>query len=318
MTRCFRAIRLFLALALLVAGAAVASEPMIVAHRAGTADYPENTLWAIRQSLVNGADALWLSVQLSADGVPVLYRPQDLSALTQARGPVAAHTAATLARLNAGWNFQRGDAGYVYRHHRHGLGIPSLESALAMIPAQVPVFLDLKATPAVPLVDAVAAVLERRRAWHRVWLYSTEAEFNQAWQRHPHARVMEARDATRTRLLTLALASRCEHAPTQPTWTAFEVRRPLQISEHFTLGDGVSAIADAQLWTPQAVQCFRSARPQVGILWIGVSSEADYQLAAALGVDAVMVDSPARARQWKQMRAVAATALTADQAWREK
>ncbi|MDU1795345.1 MAG: hypothetical protein E6801_01825, partial [Pseudomonas aeruginosa] len=33
---------------------------------AGTADYPENTLLAIRKALDNGADALWLSVQLSA------------------------------------------------------------------------------------------------------------------------------------------------------------------------------------------------------------------------------------------------------------
>ncbi len=51
--------------------------PLLVAHRAGTADYPENTLLAIRKALDNGADALWLSVQLSADGHPVLYRPAD-------------------------------------------------------------------------------------------------------------------------------------------------------------------------------------------------------------------------------------------------
>ncbi|HBO7395072.1 TPA: glycerophosphodiester phosphodiesterase, partial [Pseudomonas aeruginosa] len=83
--------------------------PLLVAHRAGTADYPENTLLAIRKALDNGADALWLSVQLSADGHPVLYRPADLTVLTQGAGAVGQSSLAELARLNAGYMFKAED-----------------------------------------------------------------------------------------------------------------------------------------------------------------------------------------------------------------
>ena len=77
--------RTFLATLLLTAASLPLSSrasdpPLIIAHRAGTADYPENTLLAIRHAIDNRADGIWLTVQLSADGVPVLYRPLDLSA----------------------------------------------------------------------------------------------------------------------------------------------------------------------------------------------------------------------------------------------
>ncbi len=84
--------------------------PQIIAHRGGTGDAPENTLEAIRLALEHHADAMWLTVQLSKDGVPVLYRPADLSALTDAKGPVSARTAAELARVNAGWSFRQAGA----------------------------------------------------------------------------------------------------------------------------------------------------------------------------------------------------------------
>jgi glycerophosphoryl diester phosphodiesterase len=303
--------RWLLACVAMLSHIALAGEPMIVAHRAGTADYPENTLLAIRQSLAHGTDALWLSVQVSADGVPVLYRPQDLSALTPGHGPVAAHNAAQLARLNAAWTFRRDDVGPASRRYRRWhpeWAVPRLDRALAIIPADVPIFLDMKSVPAAPLVAAVAEVLERRQAWRRVWLYSTDAAFNHHWQRYPRAQVMEARDATRARLLTLALAQRCEQAPTLPTWSAFELRRDLEVRERFTLGEGLSPITAAQLWTPQALQCFRSAHAGVGVLWIGVASASDYQQAVKLGVDAVMVDSPEQAMQWKLVRAAARVA----------
>ncbi|WP_274517998.1 glycerophosphodiester phosphodiesterase family protein, partial [Yersinia pestis] len=56
--------------------------PQIIAHRAGTADAPENTFPAISKALANGADAIWITLQLSKDNIPVLYRPSDLKELT--------------------------------------------------------------------------------------------------------------------------------------------------------------------------------------------------------------------------------------------
>ncbi len=262
--------------------------PLVIAHRAGTGDAPENTLVAIRSALANRADAIWLTVQLSRDGVPVLYRPTDLAALTDAQGPVAAKTAAELAHVNAGWQFKSQGA---WPYRQTPVGIPTLAEALAAIPADIPVILDMKALPAAPQAAAVARVLDEADAWNRVLLYSTEAAYQQAFAAWPRARVFESRDATRGRLASVALAHTCEAPPPANAWTAFEWRRSLDLTERFTLGEARSTVANAQLWSPQAVQCFRT-NAGVQIVAIGVNNAADYQAAACAGVDAVLADSP--------------------------
>ncbi|POR45707.1 glycerophosphoryl diester phosphodiesterase [Paraburkholderia eburnea] len=264
--------------------------PLVIAHRGGTGDAPENTLVAIRSALASHADAIWLTVQLSRDGVPVLYRPGDLAALTDAHGPVAAKSAAELARVNAGWQFKSQDA---WPYRQRAVGIPTLAEALAAIPADTPVILDMKALPAAPQAAAVAHVLDEAGAWDRVLLYSTEADYQQAFTAWPRARVFESRDATRARLANVALAHTCEAPPLTGAWTAFEWRRSLDLTERFTLGEAHSSVADAQLWSPQAVQCFRT-NPGVHIVAIAVNSAADYKAAACAGLDAVLADSPRR------------------------
>jgi glycerophosphoryl diester phosphodiesterase len=267
--------------------------PLVIAHRGGTGDAPENTLVAIREALANHADAIWLTVQLSRDGVPVLYHDTDLDTLTNARGPVASKTAAELARINAGWNFKKKDAAGrdVYPYREAPVGIPTLAQALAAIPSDVPVVLDMKALPAAPQAAAVARVLDEAGAWDRAQLYSTEADYQQAFAAWPRARVFESRDATRERLATVALAHTCVAPPPAGTWTAFEWRRHVDLTERFTLGVARSEVDDAQLWSPQAVDCFRT-NPGVHIVAIAVNNEADYKAAACAGVDAVLADSP--------------------------
>ena len=98
-----------IAASLLLGSAPAWAAPQIIAHRGGTGDAPENTLPAIGLALKNGADAVWVTVQLSKDGMPVLYRPSDLSALTPRKGPVSAYTAAELVNTDAGWAFGSGD-----------------------------------------------------------------------------------------------------------------------------------------------------------------------------------------------------------------
>ncbi|CAB3835513.1 glycerophosphodiester phosphodiesterase family protein [Achromobacter deleyi] len=281
-----------------------ASLPLVIAHRGGTADAPENTLEAIQLAIENRADALWLTVQLSRDGVPVLYRPADLSALTDARGPVASHTATELARVNAGWTFQRPGTsskdkakdtgnGNDYPYRDHPAGIPTLREALRTIPLGMPVILDMKALPAAPQTQAVARVLTEEQAWPRVVIYSTEADYQQSFAAYPQARLFESRDATRLRLLQVSLGAGCIEPPAASAWTAFELHRKVTVTEKFTLGEGRSEI-DATLWSPESVACFRQRSPQVRIVAIAVNNAADYQAAACLGVDAVLADSPAK------------------------
>jgi glycerophosphoryl diester phosphodiesterase len=271
----------------------VSTLPLIVAHRGGTGDAPENTIEAIRQAVANGADAMWLTVQLSKDGVPVLYRPADLSALTDASGPVADKTAEQLARVNAGWSFKRTNAAgqddYPYR--RTPVGIPALRDALRVLPATMPVILDMKALPAEPQAQAVARVLTETRAWPRTLIYSTEAAYQRAFSADPQARLFESRDATRLRLLRVLLGEGCIDAPDKATWTAFEMHRKLTVIEKFTLGEGRSEVS-ATMWTPTAAACFRKQSDAVRMLAIAVNDASDYRRAACLGLDAVLADSP--------------------------
>ncbi|WP_420813191.1 glycerophosphodiester phosphodiesterase family protein [Pararobbsia silviterrae] len=276
--------------------------PAIVAHRAGTADYPENTLRAIDGALHNGADRIWLTVQISADGVPVLYRPNDLSALTPERGPVSSRTAAELTQINAGWNFStrlpNGEVVYPYR--ANPTPIPTLDAALAAIPADVPVILDMKALPAEPQARAVANVLTARGAWSRVLIYSTDASYQKAFAGYRLARMFESRDATRGRLLDVALSGRCD-APDNGVWTAFEWQRDMQVIETFTLGEGRSPVR-AKLWTRAALACLDTNGPAHTIA-IGINSLDAYREAGCLGIEAVLVDSPKNAREWRAQTA---------------
>ncbi len=89
----------------LLATAGAWAAPQLIAHRGGTGDAPENTLPAIKRALENNAEAIWVTVQLSRDGVPVLYRSSDLSALTNSEGKVSSLTAAELAKVDAGWKW---------------------------------------------------------------------------------------------------------------------------------------------------------------------------------------------------------------------
>ncbi|MFM0733488.1 glycerophosphodiester phosphodiesterase family protein [Paraburkholderia sediminicola] len=269
--------------------APMTSLPRIVAHRGGTGDAPENTLEAIRQSIAHHADTMWLTVQMSQDGVPVLYRPVDLSALTDTKGLVSTFTAAQLARVNAGWNFRRGDA-YPYRDHP--VGIPTLREALQVIPAAMPIILDMKALPAAPQAQAVARVLDEENAWSRVSIYSTDADYQQSFAGYPQAKLFESRDATRGRLVRVLLNQGCVDAPAEHTMTAFELHRAMAVVETFTLGEGRSDVK-ATLWTPSTVACFRQ-RPDVRIVAIAVNNADDYRTAACLGIDAVLVDSPSQ------------------------
>ena len=45
---------------------------VVVAHRGASADRPENTLEAFELALRQGADALEMDVQISADGIPII------------------------------------------------------------------------------------------------------------------------------------------------------------------------------------------------------------------------------------------------------
>jgi glycerophosphoryl diester phosphodiesterase len=69
----------------------------LVARRGNSAEFPENTLPALRSAIALGARFIELDVHLSADGTPMAFRDQELARVGQATA-----TAAELERLEAG------------------------------------------------------------------------------------------------------------------------------------------------------------------------------------------------------------------------
>src|SRR4030095_4189244 len=81
------------------------SRPLVFAHRGGCVLGPENTLAAFDLGMAAGADGLEFDVHLSSDGIPVVHHDATLERTTNALGPIAARTAAELARVDAGYHF---------------------------------------------------------------------------------------------------------------------------------------------------------------------------------------------------------------------
>lgn len=69
------------------------------AHRGASSYAPENTLMAFYKGLELGANGIETDIQLSADGVPVLFHDDTLDRVTDRTGPLAELTAEQLGRV---------------------------------------------------------------------------------------------------------------------------------------------------------------------------------------------------------------------------
>ena len=83
----------------------------MIAHRGASATHPENTLAAFDAALAEGCNGLELDLQLSRDGVPVVYHDRTLRKV--GGGTRAVHQAdwVEIARLDAGGWLDRRYAG---------------------------------------------------------------------------------------------------------------------------------------------------------------------------------------------------------------
>ncbi|MGP2543213.1 glycerophosphodiester phosphodiesterase family protein [Yersinia sp. 2541 StPb PI] len=278
----------------------LSASPLIVAHRAGTADFPENTRHAISKALSNNADIIWVSVQLSKDGVLVLYRPKDLSELTNGSGLVSDHSWQELQLLDAAYHFKSDDQ---YTFRGWGVKIPSLHHILLSFP-KARFTIDIKSPDADPKIIA-NAIIEMRESIlspDRIVFYSTEKKYLDALP--DYISKFETRNKTRKILATAVMADECIIAKNkgnsfisnQNRHYAFELRRDVKVVEKFTLGKGTTRTQ--LVWNQQAMDCFKQSE-DAKILLIGINSAKDYQLAKDLGADYVMVDSPLQAKNWR-------------------
>jgi len=268
---------LFLCLSL-----ALFAKPLIVAHRGGTADAPENTLAAIDKALENKADIIWITLQLSKDGQIVLYRPSDLKALTESRGFISSFSKDELKKVKFKLDKYKDkdfELSNVY--------IPRLDEVLKRY-KNTQFFIDIKSPDANEklFADKLLKVLKQNNALKRVRVYSTEDKFTKALSKQ--IAVFESRDTTRTRLANISLNHTCEAAKDE-TYFGFELKRAVEVIEKFTLGEGMSKAV--LTWDKEAIECFKQSKGSKVILF-GINSKEDFDQAKALEVDGVMVDSP--------------------------
>ena len=140
--------------------------PWVIAHRGASSSHPENTAAAFDEALRQRCDGIELDVQLSADGVPVVYHDRTLARAGGGRKRVSQLGAAALARLDLG-----------------GERIRTLSEILERYGRRTRLLIELKARDRDRaegrhrrLAEAVAAALRRARLERRVMLLSFDPE----------------------------------------------------------------------------------------------------------------------------------------------
>jgi len=145
---------------------AMPASPAIVAHRGASNDCPENTQAAFEEALRRGADAIELDVQLSRDGVPVVYHDRTLTRAGGGRRQLSALDWSELRELDPGLRFDR---------RFRGQTLPSLEQVLDRFAKRTRLLIEIKtregrrgAARHVELAQSCARLVRRRRLERRI------------------------------------------------------------------------------------------------------------------------------------------------------
>src|SRR5581483_879272 len=109
--------------------------PLIGAHRGASARAPENTLWAFRAALADGAELIELDVHLTRDGRLAVIHDETTGRTTGVDGAVAELTMAELRAL---------DASRVKGGAWTGQSIPELGEVLALARGRVALNVEIK------------------------------------------------------------------------------------------------------------------------------------------------------------------------------
>lgn len=96
----------------------------VVAHRGASGIAPENTLASFRQAILAGADMIEADVQITSDGLPIVFHDKFLSRTSDGKGLIKDLTYSEL---------KNADAGSWFSSEYNGEHIPLLEEVLELI-----------------------------------------------------------------------------------------------------------------------------------------------------------------------------------------
>lgn len=102
-----------------------------IAHGGGLGRAPANTIAALEQAMLDGADVLEADAQLSSDGVLVLMHDDTVDRTTNGTGRVAELTLSELQALNAAFGYEGEPAD---RFADAGVTVPTLAEGFAAFP----------------------------------------------------------------------------------------------------------------------------------------------------------------------------------------
>ena len=114
-------------------------KPYLIAHRGYASRYPENTCLAIEKAIDVGARYVEFDVQLTADGVPMVFHDAELKRTTGVEGRIMDFTSRELAGINANEEIRFGK--------KFGnVPIPTLASVAALLEKRpnVTAFVEIK------------------------------------------------------------------------------------------------------------------------------------------------------------------------------
>ena len=146
----------------------------VIAHRGASRDRPENTLAAFDEALRQGADGIELDVQLTRDGVPVVYHDRTLVKAGGGRRKISALDFEQLTGLDPG---DRLDPRFRGQH------IPPLRDVLRRYGRRVHLFVEIKTREGASAVErherlarSVARLVRELKLEKRVYVLSFDAE----------------------------------------------------------------------------------------------------------------------------------------------
>lgn len=109
--------------------------PLVIAHRGGGGQFPENTLHAFHESAKLGVDILELDIHETADRAIVVLHDRTVDRTTNGSGEIRLMTLVDAQKLDAAYDFST-DGGASHPLRGKGIGIPALEEVLEALPDQ--------------------------------------------------------------------------------------------------------------------------------------------------------------------------------------
>jgi glycerophosphoryl diester phosphodiesterase len=107
--------------------------PLVIAHRGGRGLWPENTLFAFRESAALGSDVLEMDIHSTQDDVLVVCHDETLDRTTNGQGPIHDLTLSEVQALDAGYQWTA-DEGASYPFRGKGIRVPTLEEVFQTFP----------------------------------------------------------------------------------------------------------------------------------------------------------------------------------------